>query len=111
MAQVRGEDPVAFVDDELGVADEMSQANLMLFRRPPRLRAVAVGDPDVGAKGPQELLDDGLASSRAAHEIGVVAVMEHPQPPAPLADAKSRFRRSKWGFRPEDTRGWARWRS
>src|SRR5271168_1146980 len=97
MTQARSERLVALVDDELSVAKQMSKTDLMLFFRPALLRAEAVRDPGVGTKGAQEFLDRHFAASRVAHEISVVAVMEHPQPPAPLADAKAGFVRADRG--------------
>src|SRR5258708_18920460 len=91
MAQSGSEDLVAFVDDELGVAKQMSEADLVVFFRPAVWRAKAVRDPGVGTKGAEELFDRDLAASRMGQEIGVVAVMENPQPPASFADAQSSF--------------------
>src|SRR5260370_35754692 len=64
MAQSGSEDLVAFVDDELGVAKQMSEADLVVFFRPAVLRAKAVRDPGVGTKGAEELFDRDLAACR-----------------------------------------------
>src|SRR5260370_19588523 len=89
MAQSGSEDLVAFVDDELGVAKQMSEADLVVFFRPAVLRAKAVRDPGVGTKGAEELFDRDLAASRMGQEIGVVAVMENPQPLLPTRNPVS----------------------
>ena len=84
VAKSRGEDPVALVDDILRVAQEMGEADLLLFLGPAGLGAVAVGDPGVRADVAEELLNRVLGASGMGQEESVLAVMENPQPPASL---------------------------
>ena len=84
--QAGREGDVAGVDGVLGVADEMGEADLMVAFGPAHLGAVAIGDPEVGTDVAEEVRDHVLAAAGADDEAAVVAVMEDPGPPVPLAD-------------------------
>ena len=64
VAKSRGEDAVALVDDILRVAQEMGEADLLLFLGPAGLGAVAVGDPCVRADVYEKLLNRVLGTRR-----------------------------------------------
>ena len=57
VAQAGSKNTVALVDDLLGVAQEMGEADLLLFPGPAGLGGVAIGDPGVRADVAEELLD------------------------------------------------------
>ena len=104
------EHAVALVHDILGVAQEMGEADLLVFLGPAGLGAVAIGDPGVRTNFAEELLDRLLGASGMGEETGVLTVMENPQPPASLSNAKGRSRRNRSRFPTTTARGWRRWR-
>ncbi len=90
---VGGEDAVALalVDDVLGVAQEMGEAGLLVFRSPASLGAVAIGDPHLRPNVAEELFDRLLGAAGMGQKAGIFAVVENPQPPASLADPQAGF--------------------
>src|ERR1700674_3789379 len=91
LAQAGREGGVAGLDSVLGIADEMGEADLMVLLGPIHLGGEAVGNPEVRAVLAQELFDHGPAAVGVDDEAGVLAVMEHPGPPGPLADPHAGF--------------------
>src|SRR5208337_1769443 len=87
----------ALVDDVLGVTQEMGEADLLVFRGPAGLGAVAIGDPHLWANVAEELLDRLLGAAGMGQEEGVLTVMEDPQPPASLADPQAGLVRTDHG--------------
>ena len=69
----------------------MGQTDLLLLGGPAHLRRQAVGDPEIRTHLAEELGHHLLAPRGADHEAGGVVVMEHPQPPALLADPDAGF--------------------
>ena len=57
----------------LNIADEVSEADLMVHPRPSHLGGKPVGNPNVGATVAQERLDHLLAAARRRDETGTVA--------------------------------------
>ena len=98
VAKGGGEDAVALVDDVLGVAQEMGEADLPVLG-PAGLGAVAIGHPHLRPNVAEEGLDRLLGAAGMGQEAGILAMMENPQPPASLADPQSRSRRSRSRFR------------
>ena len=89
MPQAGREKVVTTVDGVLHVADEMGEADLVLLAGPAHLAAIAIRNPVIWSKVPEELGDDALGPRRLGEENGAVLVVEHPQPPVALADAQA----------------------
>ena len=96
-AQGGREDAVAGVDGVLSLADEVGEADLMIFLGPIHLRCKPVGDPEVRTVGSQEPFDHGAAAVGVDDEAGAVGMMEHPGPPVLLADPHAGLVRLKNG--------------
>src|SRR4249920_3808604 len=86
LAQARRECGVARIDGVLSIADEMSEADLMILLGPIHLGREPVGNPEIGTVFAQELFDHGSAAVGMNDETGVLGVMEDPGPPSPLSD-------------------------
>ena len=67
----------------------MSEADLIVDRRPAHLPAVAVGDPEIGPEVAKEILNHFLGAQGRGDEKGAVVVVEDPQPPVSLADPQA----------------------
>src|SRR5580765_718700 len=65
LAQARRECGVAGIDGVLSIADEMSEADLMILLGPIHLGREPVGNPEIGTVFAQELLDHPVASAIA----------------------------------------------
>src|SRR4030095_1588746 len=87
LAQSRRKCGVAGLDGVLSIADEMSEADLMILLGPIHLGREPVGNPEIGTVFAQELFDHNPAAVGMDDEAGVLGVMEDPGPPSPLADA------------------------
>src|SRR4249920_2688879 len=87
LAQARRECGVAGIDGVLSIADEMSEADLMILLGPIHLGREPVGNPEIGTVFAQELFDHGSAAVGMNDETGVLGVMEDPGPTSPLSDA------------------------
>jgi hypothetical protein len=88
-----GQHGVAAVERILGIAEDVSEAGLVLLA-PACLRAQPVGDPDTRPHAVEEALDHVLVAPRFDNEAATVGVLEHPQPPIGFAHAKARLVRA-----------------
>jgi hypothetical protein len=70
----------------LSIADEMSEADLMILLGPIHLGREPVGNPEIGRCSPRNF-DHGSAAVGMNDEAGVLGVIEDPGPPSPLSDA------------------------
>src|SRR5580765_4933882 len=71
LAQARRECGVAGIDGVLSIADEMSEADLMILLGPIHLGREPVGNPEIGTVFAQELLDHSPAAVGMDDEAGV----------------------------------------
>src|SRR5215469_3046284 len=95
--EVRGEDFLAAVDRVLNIAQQMSEADLMILGRPAHLGTDAVGHPERWTNLAEELRDHALAARWANAETGAVAMVKNPGPDSPFADAHAGFVRLECG--------------
>ena len=92
-AKPRREDRIAGIDSILGIADEMSEAELMVALGPAHLGTVPIGNPEVRTIVAKEFRHRELAAVPMGDEATSIAVVEHPGPPVFAC------RRARWSRR------------
>src|SRR5262245_22996321 len=83
------ESRISGIDGVLGIADEMSEAELMVVPRPAHLSAKAIGEPGVRTVITEEFGHGSLAAVWMDEEAAGFGMVEHPDPPVALADART----------------------